>query len=104
MRPRIEGSTETMKKKLTTIKEKHEAGDYTLSELLKVHKPPDGIVTGSALPIVFGRNGTRANFVRRNGSRRNGIRRKINSGCKYQTQNIQILKKQDISKLSGVHE
>ena len=33
-----------------------------------------------------------------------GIRLKINPGCKYQTQNIHKLKKQDISKLSGVHE
>ena len=33
-----------------------------------------------------------------------GIRLKFNPGCKYQTQNIQILKKHDISRLMGVHE
>ena len=80
-----------------TIREKYEAGDYSLSELVKACSHWVSLFVVAVFFVVIGvcyfchvvivlvchvvtkhsfrRNGTLAHFVRRNGIRRNGIRR-----------------------------
>ena len=79
-------------KRLATIKEKYEAGDYTLSEFLKAHRHWVSLWLFVFLSLInvamhvqllsfkinflnFRRNGTYVIFVRRNEIRQNGIRR-----------------------------